>query len=271
MTLTLGAALALSACESEETTQQISVERRFAVGMEKFQNEDYLEAIEDFKIVTLQFQGSTLADDAQFYMAESRFLREEYVLAAYEYDVLLRSMPTSGFGPRARFQKAMCYYNLSPESFRDQEYTRKAIDEFQAFLEYNPTDSLASHAEARISELNMKLARKEYENGVIYMKMEYFKSATVSFDFVLEKYHDSPYAEPALLGKAEALFRRRRYLEANVEIKKFFERYPASLLRSEAESLQKDISARTSQISGADQNAIPPKPDSAQTTSKSQR
>ncbi|MBI4429334.1 MAG: outer membrane protein assembly factor BamD, partial [Ignavibacteriales bacterium] len=184
-----------NACGSEETTQQISVERRFAVGMKKFQDEDYLDAVEDFKIVTLQFQGSTLADDAQFYMAESRFLREEFVLAAYEYDVLLRTMPTSEFVSRSRFRKAVCYYRLSPESYRDQEYTRKAIDEFQAYLEYHPTDSLATDAEARIAELNRKLAQKEFENGLVYMKMEYFKSATVSFDFVLEKFHDTPYAE----------------------------------------------------------------------------
>ncbi|HLF19513.1 MAG TPA: outer membrane protein assembly factor BamD, partial [Bacteroidota bacterium] len=187
----VAASVTFSACESEETTQQVSVEKRFSVGMKNFQDEEYLDAIEDFKIVTLQFQGSRLADDAQFYLAESRYLREEYVLAAYEYDLLLRTMPTSEFVARARFRKALCYYSLSPDSYRDQGYTRKAIDEFQAFLEYNPTDSLATGAEAKIAELNMKLAEKEYENGIIYMRMEYYKSASISFDFVLEKFHDT--------------------------------------------------------------------------------
>lgn len=265
------AAATFIACDSEETTQQISAERRFAAGMQKFQDEEYLDGIEDFKIVTLQFQGSAFADDAQFYMAESRFLREEFVLAAYEYDVLMRTMPTSEFVARSRYQKAMCYYNLSPESYRDQEYTRKAIDEFQAFLEYNPTDTLASDAEARIAELNVKLAKKEYENGIVYMKMEYFKSATVSFDFVLEKFHDTPYAEPALLRKAEVLLRRRRYQEARQEIDRFFDRYPASSFKSEAESLQREISARLSGSPQGDQKPGLQKQNSVQTTTKSEQ
>ena len=63
---------------------------------------------------------------------------------------------------------------------------------------------LGPEAEAKINELNAKLARKEYESGLIYMKMDYFRAATVSFDYVLEKYHDTPYAEPALLKKGES-------------------------------------------------------------------
>jgi outer membrane protein assembly factor BamD len=91
-------------CSADETDRQIGAEERFALGMKKFNDGDYLEAIEDFKVVTLQYQGTGFADDAQFYLAESRFEREEFILAAFEYDVLLRAMPTSEFVARARFQ-----------------------------------------------------------------------------------------------------------------------------------------------------------------------
>jgi outer membrane protein assembly factor BamD len=258
-------ALTLFACSSEEIVEQYSAEKRFAIGMKKFNDEEYLDAIEDFKIVTLQFQGSKLADDAQYYMAECRFLRGEYILAAYEYDLLIRNMPTSEYVPRARFKKAMCYYNLSPESYRDQDYTRKAIDEFQAFIEYNPTDSLVSTAESKILELNTKLAKKDFESGMIYMKMEYFKAATLYFDMVLEKYHDTPYAEPAQLRKAEALYNRKRYAEAKQEIDKFLAKYPSSLLRQEAEKLKADI---TDKLSGPSVKPQIPTSNSAQNEQK---
>ena len=169
----------MSGCGSEEAIRQVTAEERYELGMKAFQKEDYLGAIDEFKVVSLQYQGSKVADSAQFYMAECRFLREEYILAAFEYDVLLRTMPSSVFVSRARFKRATCYYELSPKSTLDQNYTRKAIDEYQAFLEYHPTDTLDTVAESRISELNTKLAKKDYENGMTYMHMEYYKAATL--------------------------------------------------------------------------------------------
>jgi outer membrane protein assembly factor BamD len=243
----LGFVVAVWGCSTEETTVQLPPEVRFEAGMKKFHDGDYLDAIEDFRIITLQYQGTAYADDAQFYMAESRFMREEYVLAAYEYEVLLRTMPTSEFISRSRYQRAMCYYNLSPKSHHDQAYTRQAIDEFQAFLEYHPTDPLASDVAAKISELNTKLAKKDYDNGIIYMRLQAYRAAAYYFDLVLEKFHDTPFAEKAQLKKAEALFLRKRYTEARDEIEKFFQRYPNSPDRSEAERLQREIASMLSE------------------------
>jgi len=228
-------------CGSEEATKQLSAEERYELGMKAFRSEDYLAAIEEFKVVSLQFQGSKVADSAQFYMAECRYLREEYILAAFEYDVLLRTMPSSIFAPRAQFRRATCFYELSPNSILDQNYSRKAIDEYQAFLEYHPTDTLVSLAEQRINELNTKLAQKDFENGMTYMHMEYYKAATYYFDVVLDKYHDTQYAEPALLKKAEALTDRKKYADAKEALVKFREKYPSSILKSDADKLNSDI------------------------------
>jgi outer membrane protein assembly factor BamD len=224
-------------CGTNEATRQLSAEERFELGLKAFNDEDYLTAIEEFKVVSLQYQGSKVADSAQFYMGECRFLREEYILAAFEYDILIRTMPSSSFVSRSRFRRATCYYELSPSPILDQNYSRKAIDEYQAFLEYHPTDTLVSRAEQRIKELNTKLAQKDFENGVTYMHMEYYKAATYYFEVVLDKYHDSQYAEPALLKKAEALALRKKFAEAKETLQKFYDKYPASVLKSDADKL----------------------------------
>jgi outer membrane protein assembly factor BamD len=230
-------------CGSDEATKQLSAEERYGLGMKAYKDEDYLAAIEEFKVVSLQYQGSKVADSAQFYMGECRYLREEYILAAFEYDVLLRTMPSSIFVSRARFRRATCFYELSPKSILDQNYSRKAIDEYQAFLEYHPTDTLVSLAEQRITELNTKLAQKDFENGMTYMHMEYYKAATYYFDLVLDKYHDTQYAEPALLKKTEALTNRKKYADAKEALQKFREKYPSSALKSDADKLSVDIEA----------------------------
>jgi outer membrane protein assembly factor BamD len=243
----LGAAFSILACSSSKEVEQMSVEKRFEHAMSLYKSEDYLDAYEDFRIVTLQYSGSSVADDAQFRMGECRFKREEFILAAYEYDVLIRTMPTSKFVPEARYRRALCYYHMSPASYLDQAYTRQAIDEFQSFIEYHPTDSLVTDAESKISELNTRLAKKEYENGITYIHLEYYKSAIASFDHVLEKYHDTPYAEQAQLKKAEVLLLRKRVAEARTEIEKFFAKYPNSQLKQDAEQVRKEILSRIPQ------------------------
>jgi outer membrane protein assembly factor BamD len=236
--------LLFSGCGSSEPVEQLSAEKRFAVGMRLYNNGDYLDAIEDFKIVTLQFQGSSIADAAQYYLAECRYDRGEFILAAYEYETLLRTMPTSQYAAKARFKRAMCYYQLSPPSYLDQEYSRKAIDEFQAFIEYSPTDSLVHDAESKISELNAKLAKKDYDDGVQYMKMDYYKAAIVYFENVLEKYHDTPYAELAQLKKSEALSLRKKYTDAMMEMGVFYKKYPNSQHKEEADQLLGELKQR---------------------------
>lgn len=237
-------AIVVSGCGSSEPTEQLSAEKRFAVGMRLFNEGEYLDAIEDFRIITLQFQGSTVADAAQYYLAECRYRREEYILAAYEYDQLVRTMPSSPYVSKARFKRAMCYYKLSPPYYLDQTYTRRAIDEFQSYIEYNPTDSLVHDAEGKIMEMNTKLAQKDYHDGIIYMKMEYYRAAAIYFEDVIEKYHDTPYAEVAQLKKAEALYERKRASEAMSELETFYKKYPNSEHKKEADVLLEKIKQR---------------------------
>ena len=235
--------LGIFGCGSSKETDALSVEDRFADAMTKFNREDYLEAAEDFKTVTVQYPGSSYADSAQFFIGECRFRREEFILAASEYDLLVRTMPSSPLVIKARYKKAMSNYELSPKSELDQKFTKEAIDDFQTFIEYYPADSLAKVAAAKINELNNKLAKKEYDNGKLYLRLEYYKSAISYFDLVLDRYHDSDYADDALLGKARALRERHDYTAALDAINLFFQKYPSSDLKNDAETLKSNIEA----------------------------
>jgi outer membrane protein assembly factor BamD len=228
-------------CHSSRQLESLTLEDRFGLAKSKFDDGDYLDAIEDFRVITLQFPGSRVADSAQFYLAQSYFHRDQYILAASEHETLIRSMSASSFVPEARFQIGMCYYELSPSSDLDQKYTYKALDAFQSFIEYHPTNALVPQAEEKIRELNTKLAEKEYNAGRIYMKMEYYGAAERQFGSVLEKYHDTDYAPLALIGEVEALIARKKYPDAKKEIEKFFVRYPSNPLIDKAKQLSEQV------------------------------
>ncbi len=235
------AALLILSCSSSEVQVALSAEARFDRGMKKFADGDYLEAISEFEIVKLQFPGSGVADKAQYYLAQSRFKREEYLLAAQEYQTLQRNMPASPLVPLAMYDVGLCYYMLSPSRALDQTYTLKAIDELQAFIEYNPKHELVKDAEEKIQELNTRLAGRMYDIADLYMKMDDYLAATIYYEQLIEKYHDTRYAEPALLGKVRALVARKHYDEAKTDLDKFFEKYPDSTLKRDAESLRTEI------------------------------
>ena len=229
------------ACSSSPDVVNPSVEQRFTRAKELFDEEDYLEAINEFTVITLQYQGSAFAADAQYYLGECRFERGEYILSAFEFSVVRTSYPASPRVPDAQYKLGLSYYMQSPKPVLDQQNTRKAIDEFQAFVEYYPGHPMAADAEAKIKELNDRLAFKAYEAARQYERMEYYRAAILSYDVVIEKYHDTDYAPMAYLDKADLLVRRLRFREAESTIKEFQSKYPNSVLRSRADGILEKI------------------------------
>jgi outer membrane protein assembly factor BamD len=243
---------------SSDTVQNLSAQERYQQGMKKIEDNDYFDAINDFNIVKLQYPGSNVADSAQYMLAECRLRREEYLLAAEEYTSFRKNYPSSSLDTVALYKVALCYYYIAPKVALDQKYSKRAIDEFQAFIEYYPASSLVKDAEEKISELNDRLAQRDYDDAELYMRLEYFKAATHYYDNVIDRYHDTKFAEPALLGKIKSLVARKRYDDAKENIEKFLVKYPHSIHQQEIEAIQKTIADATKPTSDLPQNGKEP-------------
>ena len=230
-------------CGSSSDTTTFTPESRFAAAKALFDDEDYEEAIREFNIITLQYQGSAVAADAQWYLAESRFIREEYLLAQFEFNAFRTSYRANARVPEAQYKIGLCFYYLSYPWRLDQDYTKKAIDELQAFVEYYPAHELAVDAEAKIRELTNRLAQKQYETANLYASMQYYKAALLSYDVIIEKYHDTDWAPLATVEKAEVLLSRLRYREAEQLVNDFLKKYPDSVLRRRAENVKAKVAS----------------------------
>ncbi len=237
----VGLALCISACSSSKEIEILPVEERFDRAKKLFSEENYLEAIEEFKIITVQYQGSEFADDAQYFIAECRFIRGEYILASAEYDNLLRTMPSSPLASVSRYKKALSYYNLSPRPQLDQKYTRYALDEFQTFIEYSPKDTLVGDAEGKIAELTFKLAKKIFENGKLYYRVEYYKAAISYFDKVISEYRDSKFVDQSMFWKAKCQVERKKYDEALAVLDELKIKFPDTEMKEDAAKLHVEI------------------------------
>ncbi|MCF8261625.1 MAG: outer membrane protein assembly factor BamD [Melioribacteraceae bacterium] len=216
----------LAACSGAKDTTVMTPKEHFDYALEIYTDEDYQQALTEFQTILLQYPGSSVNDDAQYYLGMTYFNRDQFLLAAYEYSKLITNIPASPFVPMAQFQLAESYYQLSPPAPLEQSYSIKAIEEFQAFIDFFPMNPKVEESEKKIAELNEKLAEKQYNNAVIYGKMEYTKAAIQYYTDVVNNYHDTKYAPLALQNKIELLVQREQSREALESIAIFYNRYP---------------------------------------------
>ncbi|MFC2133545.1 outer membrane protein assembly factor BamD [Bacteroidota bacterium] len=235
------ALIILWGCSAKVDTTLFAPDEHFNYAFSLYENEDYDLAVREFQSILLQYPGSTVNDDAQFYLASTYFNRAQYLLSVYEFAKLLRDIPTSPFVPQSQFMLAEAYYRLSPPFALDQAYTKKAIEEFQAFIDFFPTDDRVEEAENKIAELNSKLALKKYNSGVIYEKMEYYIAASKYFDEVADKFHDTEYAPLALYKKINIAVGKDKKAEALTDIALFISRYPDNQYAAELKSLEESL------------------------------
>jgi outer membrane protein assembly factor BamD len=232
------------ACSSSINTVDLSPQERLQYAISLYEDEDYVEAATEFEALLLQYPGSVIVDDAQYYLGLCRYERGEYIIAAYEFSKLIKNMPASSFVSGAQFMLAESYYELSPNYNLDQKYTTKAIEEYQAFIDFFPLNEKVSEAETKIGELNNKLARKEYGIAVIYEKMDYYTAAIKYFDGVIETFHDTRYAPQAMYRKIQLLMDREREDEALAEMKKFIRQYPEDENINRVEELKNSLESK---------------------------
>jgi len=228
-------------CSAKVDTTLYSPEEHFNYAYSLYESEDYELAVRELQSILLQYPGSPVNDDAQFYLSMTYFKRSQYLLAVYEFSKLIRDIPTSPFVPQAQFMLAEAYYQLSPPYALDQAYTKKGIEEFQAFIDFFPTDEKVDEAEGKIKELNNKLAKKEYFSGIIYEKMEYYNAALKYFGEVADRYHDTEYAPLALYKKILIEVSKDKKTDALTDIRLFNSRYPEHQYSLEIKSLEKTL------------------------------
>jgi outer membrane protein assembly factor BamD len=217
---------------------------RLQYALSLYNDEDYLEAATEFEALLLQFPGSSIVDDAQYYLGMCKYNRDEFITAAYEFSKLIRNMPASEFVADAQFMLAESYYELSPDYTLDQRYTAKAIDEYQAFIDFFPLNEKVGESEQKITELNDKLAHKQYSIAYIYRKMQYYTASIKYYDAVVEVYHDTQYAPMAMYSKIMLLMDREREDEALSEMKKFVRLYPGDQNFQEINDLKNSLEAK---------------------------
>ncbi|MEQ8579820.1 MAG: outer membrane protein assembly factor BamD [Balneola sp.] len=239
----------ITACKSTRLVNPgDSVEEAYQKGITNFEEGNYSDAAEIFETVTRIGRGSEYAQQAQYYLAESYFNQERYILAESEYLRFITFYPRDPKREEVDFKKAISIYEQSPRYRLDQTATRRAIDEFQLFNSRYPNSEYVTQSADKINELREKLARKYFESAQFYSRTDQYKAATIYYDLVIDRYPESKWAEAALIKQIETyndyafnsvLSKQiERYELAISNYEKYIQLFPQGNGRGEAESLR---------------------------------
>ena len=201
-------------CSSTLPDESLSLAEHLKIGMDYLDEEKYIKAQDEFKFVLSRGTGTDYGDDAQFFLAESYFLNDQFMLSIKEYENLTRKMAFSPFFEKSRFRICEAYRIESPDYYNDQSYTEKALERYQEFLDDFPESGHGQNVTESMSILRNKLAKKLYETGILYLKMDEFEPARMSFNSVLDQYYDTDIVEEVHVGVIKTYIKSNKIKQA---------------------------------------------------------
>lgn len=241
ITITIGLfSFKLIGCSSaQETTKKKTTKEQFEEGKAQLDKENYEEAKKIFETITLQDYNGEYADKAQFYLAESYFLNDEFKLATFHFNRLRALYPASKYYSYSLFRSGESYEKSAPQYERDQQTLKYSIDQFKAFLSLYPTDNLADSAAKKIKFLRGILAEKELSIANHYVKVTECRSAIIYFDKVIDNFSDTDNYDVAVMNKIKCLKDLDEINEAKKIGNKFLEDKPNTKFAEEIRNLIK--------------------------------
>lgn len=243
--------MASSCNEYQKVLKSPNVDYKYEKAVEYYEAGEYEKAYPLFDELLVLFRGSEKAADVYYYYAMCSFEVEDFILAAYHFKNFAKTFPTHPKTEMAYYMVGYCNYLESPEYSLDQDYTYKAINDLQLFANLYPSSDMLLSANELIDELRAKLERKSYEKALQYFHMEYYQSAVVSFNNVIDDFPDTEYREEAMFRKCLAAYRLaeksisekqlQRYIESRTAYKEFKEYFPESDYLKALDQVFKDI------------------------------
>lgn len=177
------------------------------------------------------------ADEAHFLLGLSYFRTKEWPSAATEFSLVLSRFSGSVYAPDASYHLCVSYWRQSRKAAYDQDYTRLAITQFERFLSLYPDHPKAAEIRGLREEALTRLAKKDYENGRLYLKMGYLEPARFYFREVQHKYPGTSWAHRAALGEAKSWMKEKRWQEAIPVLERLEAESPPRAVASEARRL----------------------------------
>jgi outer membrane protein assembly factor BamD len=231
----------LAGCGAHTLPEIHSETERLATARHLHAEGDDADAIELLKVYSTGASGAADVDEAIYLLGECYLAIKDWTLAANEFERMMRDYPESDSSASASFRLGQAYYGQSRKEDFDQEYTLKALDQWQSYVRANPGHWLNAEAARRILQARTRLANKLLATGTLYLKMRIYEPARFYFRQVIDQYGDTSARPPAELGLAMADARQKKRDSAVAALRDIEARYSGQAVASVAAKERKRL------------------------------
>lgn len=189
-----------AACGSVDPYQGMTAEELYELGLQRYEHEDWEDAIRVLERMLMSFGSSDLAPDARLLVAHANYGKGDFLTAQSEYTRFLDRYSASEDAPVASLGICRSLASLAPKPERDQAYTNDALSVCRNVVVDYPGTPQAEEAAALANDMRLRLAASEYGVADFYFRRELYDSAIKYFEFVARLYPETEWAPKALLG-----------------------------------------------------------------------
>ena len=116
----------VAGCSKKNVQLEDDLTPRFDKAMDFFERDKFLRAKDEFDYIIITDPGSKIANESQYYKAESMFQMEEYDKASISFDRYVRFSPDYNKIEKARYRICECAIYSSNSYQREQSQTQYA-------------------------------------------------------------------------------------------------------------------------------------------------
>src|SRR4051812_16721173 len=199
----LFAGLSLAACgwfgsSGDETYTELPVDVLYNRALDDLGRQEYKLAAKEFEEVDRQHPYSVWATKAQIMAAFTYYQSNKYDDAIIALDRFIQLHPGHRDIPYAYYLKGLCFYEQISDVGRDQRTTQQALDALSDVAKRFPDSVYARDARLKVELAIDHLAGKEMEIGRYYQKQHQYVGAVNRYRVVIERYQTTTHVPEAL-------------------------------------------------------------------------
>jgi outer membrane protein assembly factor BamD len=227
-------ALLLAGCGASTMPPITTPAERLATAKQLSGEGQCVTAVELLKTYIASSAGSADVDQAIYFLGECYMKLRDYSSAAIEFERLVRDYPESDSAAAASFQLGAALYGQTRPVDFDQEYTTRAIRQWDGYLRAFPGHWLNAEAQRRVLEARTRLAQKTLDTATLYYKLKLYEPARVYYRLLINEYGDTVKAPDGWLGLAMCDVQEGKKQEAIERLRDVEERFGGTSVAARA-------------------------------------
>ena len=214
-----GLSIFLASCgKPTEAEKAKEAKSAYAKGIELYRKGDYGGAAAYLRKAEagMAYLSPEQIRELKYKLALSLYREGKYEDAILELEDYIYYYPTAPNVEEAYLYLIKAYLKISPDAWRDQTYTEKALKLAQEFLQKFPNSKYLPQVEELIDEAKRKLAKHQYLIAKFYEDYGYYYPAAVRFEYLLLTYPNYINTRDVLFHYIKNLFLVPEYAQKKV-------------------------------------------------------